>query len=123
MALAKQQSARKIRLCQMSGCHNQATTVGYCRLCYLKNWKKIRADKKKKASKNLNKYIENVIKASREDKVAALKGQLQDDVTFEKSLDDVVYREQESVRGAMSELGYNDKLDGMIDSIKIDDTF
>lgn len=123
MALAKQHAARKIRLCQMTGCHNQATTKGYCRLCYLKNWKKIRSENKKKASKNLNKYIENIIKTSREDKVTALKDQLRDEASFESSLDDLIYHEQESIRSVMSDLGYSEELDTMIDTIKIDETF
>lgn len=95
--------------------------MGYCRLCYLKNWKKIRTDKKKKAAKNLNKYIDNIIKTNKEDGVQGLKDSIQDEMTFERSLDDMI--RHDSVRDMMTDLGCREDLDIMIDSIKIDEDF
>ncbi len=33
---------RNIKLCIEPGCSNQQTTLGYCRVCYFKNWKLIK---------------------------------------------------------------------------------
>ena len=53
---------RKIKICKEKECHNAQTTDGFCRLHYLRNWKKIQTEKKKKAAKNLNRYVESVLK-------------------------------------------------------------
>lgn len=52
----------RIRICKEPECHNAATTAGYCRLHYLRNWQKIQKEKKKKAAKNLNRYVESILK-------------------------------------------------------------
>lgn len=52
----------RIKICKEKDCHNAQTTGGFCRLHYLKNWKKIRAEKKKKATKSLNRYVEAILK-------------------------------------------------------------
>ena len=52
----------KIKICKEKGCHNAQTTEGLCRLHYLRNWKKLQAEKKKKAAKNLNRYVESILK-------------------------------------------------------------
>ena len=114
-------SARKIKLCKDQGCNNQSTTLGFCRLCYLKNWKKIRTDKKKKAAKNLNKYIDSIIKTNKENSVKTLKKNLTSEVSFERSLDDMI--NHDSVREVMNDLGCREDLDIMIDSLKIDEDF
>ena len=95
--------------------------MGLCRLCYLKNWRKIRTEKKKKAAKNLNKYIDGVLRTHKEGPVKSLRDNLQSEVTFERSLDDMLHHD--SVQEVMSDLGYREDLDIMIDSIKIDDDF
>jgi hypothetical protein len=112
----------KIRLCVGRGCHNQATTIGYCRLCYLKNWKKIRTEAKKKAARNLNKYIDNIVKTNKEDRVQGLKASIQQsDSSSERSLEDMIHHD--SVREVMNDLGCREDLDIMIDSIRIDEDF
>jgi len=96
--------------------------MGYCRLCYLKNWKKIRTETKKKAAKNLNKYIDSIIRTNREDKVQGLKNSIQQgDSSSERSLEDMIHHD--SVRDVMNDLGYREDLDIMIDSISIDEDF
>lgn len=96
--------------------------MGYCRLCYLKNWKKIRTESKKKAARNLNKYIDSIIKSNREDRVQGLKDSIQQgEPTVERSLEDMIHHD--SVREVMNDLGYREDLDIMIDSIRIDEDF
>lgn len=122
MKVKKGASVRKITLCGGRGCKNQATTLGYCRLCYLKNWKKIRSESKKKAAKNLNKYIDSIMRSNKEDRVQGLKDSIkQEDSTTERSLEDMIHHD--SVREVMNDLGYREDLDIMIDSIRIDEDF
>ena len=121
MKQKKKSSARKIRLCKILGCNNQSTTVGYCRLCYLKNWKKIRTEKKKKAAKNLNKYVDSIIRSNKDGGVKGLRTNLKTEETFGRSLDDMI--RHDSVREVMTDLGCREDLDIMIDSIKIDEDF
>lgn len=52
----------RIRICKDKECQDAATTEGYCRLHYLKHWKDIRDEKKQKAAKKLNQYIEYICK-------------------------------------------------------------
>jgi len=111
----------KIKLCKEIGCNNQQTTSGFCRLHYLKNWKKIQADKKRKAAKNLNKYIESIVRSNPDRATDTLKGNLRDESSFEKSMDDIFYGD--SLREVIADLGYREDLDTMIGSIKVDEDF
>lgn len=52
----------RIRICKEKECKNEQTTSGYCRLHYLRNWKKVKAEQKKKAAKNLNRYIDSIMR-------------------------------------------------------------
>ncbi|MDL1873371.1 hypothetical protein FBR05_14420 [Deltaproteobacteria bacterium PRO3] len=111
----------KIKLCKEAGCNNQQTTSGFCRLHYLKNWRKIQTDKKRKAAKNLNKYIESIVRSNPDRAQRALKDNLRDESTFERSMEEVFYGD--SLREVMADLGYREDLDTMIGSIKIDEDF
>ena len=51
-----------IKICKEEGCHNAATTRGYCRLHYLRNWKRIKDETRRRGAKKLNRYIEHVMK-------------------------------------------------------------
>jgi hypothetical protein len=121
MKAKKRASPRKISLCAGRGCNNQATTLGYCRLCYLKNWKKIHTENKKKAARNLNKYIDSIIRSNKEDRVQGLRNSVQQGESSERSLEDMIHHD--SVRDVMTDLGYREDLDIMIDSIRIDEDF
>lgn len=109
----------KIKLCKEKNCSNQQTTRGYCRLHYLKNWKKIKEDEKKKAAKDLNRYVENIVKRNPDKSAEAVRQELAGgDFDFEArrkgsdELDDVI-----------SDLGYKSDLDYIFDNIKLDDSF
>lgn len=52
----------KIRICKERDCHNAQTTQGYCRLHYLKNWKKLQTEKRGRATKSLNRYVDSILK-------------------------------------------------------------
>jgi hypothetical protein len=51
-----------IRLCQEDGCKNAQTTSGFCRLHYLRNWRKIKGKQRKDAADKLNKYVDYMSK-------------------------------------------------------------
>lgn len=52
----------KIKICIEPGCKNAQTTKDFCRLHYLKNWKKIKDVEQKKAADRLNKYVDGIVK-------------------------------------------------------------
>ena len=56
----------RIKICKEEECHNSVTTRGYCRLHYLRNWKRIRDAHKQVAARRLNRYIEQVCKENPE---------------------------------------------------------
>lgn len=66
----------KIRICKDEHCKNAATSGGYCRLHYLKNWKRLKQEEQKRAAKRLNRYIESVIKRHPERYVEMIKKDL-----------------------------------------------
>lgn len=50
----------KIKICTEEGCHNAQTTDNFCRLHYVKNWKKLKEQAQKKSAERLNKYVEGI---------------------------------------------------------------
>ncbi|MBI4211597.1 MAG: hypothetical protein HY540_03070 [Deltaproteobacteria bacterium] len=67
----------KIRICKEKICKDQATTEGYCRLHFLKHWKTIRDDKKKKAAKKLNAYVDYMLRSNPDNVVEAIRSNIQ----------------------------------------------
>lgn len=117
----KKYMSPKIKLCKEQGCFNQATTAGFCRFHYLKNWKKLRVERQKKASKNLNRYIDNILRNDPDQALAKLKYDIRSEISFDASDDKGYYKD--AVREAIEDLGLREDLDHMIDSIKIDEGF
>lgn len=112
---------RKIKLCKEDQCANQQTTAGFCRLHYLQNWKKIRTEKKKKVSKSLERYIQNVLRKDPDRANVQIKKNLKNEGGMAKAVDDII--KEDSLSKAMDELGYRKDFDSIIESIKIDDNF
>ncbi len=106
----------KLKICKENDCSNSPTTAGYCRLHYLKNWRSLKVEKKKKEAKSLDRYIDNVLRNSPDEA-----GSGRNELGFERSGDEVYYGD--SVREVILSLGYREDLDMMIDSIKIDEDF
>lgn len=110
----------KIKLCIEKACRNEATTDGFCRFHYLKNWRKLVLEKEvsdEKADKLLN-------------------------VLSEKSepepMDDYDSSEKESFKHALEEIGIKEKdlkkdddgnpfasidLDTLIENMKYDEAY
>ncbi len=99
---------------------SEQTTDGFCRLHYLKNWKRIKTDKKKKAIKTLNNYVENIIRTNPENyKSGGAKNSLFGDPAAEKH----TYFQRDDIDSVMEDLGYKEDLDRLIDGIKVDKDF
>jgi hypothetical protein len=112
----------KIKICKESNCVSEQTAQGFCRLHYLKNWKKIRTDKKKKSLRSLNNYIENIMKRSPENYVDTLKeglrgGSGDSEVNFSSHFS------KDDFETVLEDLGYKEDLDRLLDNIKVDKDF
>lgn len=66
----------RIKICKELGCHNAQTTAGYCRLHYLKNWKRIKTEQKERAAKRLNRYIDSICRKHPDRYIEAIKEDL-----------------------------------------------
>ncbi len=106
----------KIKICKEPGCMSEQTAQGFCRLHYLKCWKNLRAEKRKKSLKSLNKYVDNIIKSSPDRYVDTLKENIRRPVDFETG-----FRDDFDV--IVDELEYKQDLDELLNQIKVDKAF
>jgi len=109
------------RMCRESGCENQATTKGYCRLDYIKNWKKIKRKEMILKEGKLNQYIEELVSKYPDKYIEVIRQDLSTEVNFTKVIHDLELDE------TMDDLDYDsDSIDSLIGSIRkeddIDDT-
>lgn len=109
----------KIKICKENNCMSEQTTDGFCRLHYLKNWKNIKAEKKKKAIKSLNNYVENIIRTNPEN----YKSKVQNSLFGDPESEGQSYFHRDDIDSVMEDLGYREDLDRLIDGIKVDKDF
>jgi len=98
--------ARKIKICIEDGCHNAQTTKEFCRLHYLKNWRELKSEERRKAAKRLNRYVEGIMRRSPEASQRGREGDTDGTVT-EKSdniSEDIGYSDPESLDEIISNL-------------------
>ena len=112
---------RALKLCKMKDCRNVGTTLGYCRLHYLKNWKKIREQQKKKAAQNLNKYVDHIMKRHPDNYVETIKHDLRHAGHFQKRADE--YFADDEYSDVMDDVDMGAEVDRILDHIKVDETF
>lgn len=111
----------KIKICKDKGCHNAQTTEGFCRLHYLRSWKKLQAEKKKKAAKNLNRYVESILKRYPDRYVEQIKKDIRSK-DFEDRIESSFKPEEEPV--SVLEQGASDEeLDDILQNLKIEKDF
>jgi hypothetical protein len=53
--------ALKLKRCREPGCEHEFTLVGYCRMHYIKNWRRIKRKEAILASGQLNNYVEELV--------------------------------------------------------------
>lgn len=112
-------AVRKVKLCKVKGCSNSATTAGHCRLHYLKNWRTIKEKQRKKAIKNLNKYIDHVMQKHPKGYMDVIKEDLAHPDQFQRKTEN--YFDDDYV-DIMEELS-GDDVSNVLGNIKIDDSF
>ena len=117
---SERMAGRKVKLCKEKGCQNTATTVGYCRIHYLKNWKTLKAKEKQKAVHTLNKYIDHVMKKNPEGYMEEIRDDLKNQDVMNKKVDQ--FFEDDGFHEVLDEVN-NDDVERIIDGIKIDDSF
>ena len=107
----------RIRICKAEDCHNAATTEGYCRLHYLRYWKKIKEDTRRKAAKTLNRYIEHVVREHPDRYVDVIKKDLRSP-NFESFIDETFG--EDDVASLFEEQGYDEEIEQLIKQLKIE---
>ena len=107
------------KMCRETGCENPATTKGYCRLDYIKNWKKIKRKEMILKEGKLNQYIEELVSKYPDKYIDVIRQDLSSEVNFNKVIHDLELDE------SMDDLDYDsDSIDSLIGSIrKEDDSF
>jgi len=108
----------RIKICKEPDCNDAATTAGYCRLHYLKNWKQIKNEERKKAAKRLNKYVESVVKKHPDRYVDVIKEDLRSP-RFEKQIETAFGNDDES-DNIFDEPNYDEEVRELIEKLKKD---
>jgi len=103
------------KMCRETGCENLASTKGYCRLDYIKNWKKIKRKEMILKEGKLNQYIEELVSKYPEKYIDVIRQDLQTEVNFNKVIHDLELDE------SIDDLDYDgDSIDALIGGIKKD---
>lgn len=111
----------KIKICIEDGCKNAQTTKDYCRLHYLKNWKKIKQAEQKKAADKLNKYVEGIVKKFPEKYVDVIRREIRTDRgDLQRAVDEPADEADSFGSFGVTE---DDGLDDLISRIKLDKDF
>lgn len=103
-------------VCREVACEGLATAGGYCRLHYIKNWKKIKRKEMILREKKLNQYIEELVAKYPDKYIEAIRQDLANDKDFAKVIYDLDLDEgvdDFDVEGS-------DSVDSLIDTIKRD---
>ncbi len=101
--------------CREAACEGLATSAGYCRLHYIKNWKKIKRRELVLKEGKLNKYIEELVSKYPEKYIDAIRHDLSTDKEFSKVVRDLEL--DESIDDFEAE---NEAIDSIIDNIRRD---
>jgi hypothetical protein len=103
-------------VCREVACEGLATSAGYCRLHYIKNWKKIKRKEVILREKKLNQYIEELVAKYPDKYLEAIRQDLANDKDFAKVISDLDL--DEGIDDFDVEGG--DSVDSLIDTIKRD---
>ncbi|HBF12195.1 MAG TPA: hypothetical protein DDW49_02195 [Deltaproteobacteria bacterium] len=111
---------RAIKLCKEDACKNEQTTMGYCRLHYLKNCRKIREKQKKKAAQSLNKYIDFIMKKHPDNYVETIKHDLRHAGRFQQRAEE--YFSDDGFNDVMGEVDMGQEVERIVGNLKVDET-
>jgi len=100
-------------MCREIACESSSSTAGYCRLHYIKNWKKIKRKELILREKKLNQYIEELVSKYPDKYIEAIKQDLADETAFSKVIYDL------ELDDSVDDIPADDEADEqVIDSIK-----
>jgi hypothetical protein len=103
-------------VCREVACEGLATSGGYCRLHYIKNWKKIKRKEAILHEKKLDQYIEELVAKYPDKYIEAIRQDLANDKDFAKVIHDLDLDE-----GADDfDVEGGESMDSLIDTIKRD---
>ena len=108
----------KIRICKDEDCKNAATTAGFCRLHFLKNWKRLKEEEHKRAAKRLNRYIESVVKRHPDRYLEMIKKDLLS-ADFERLID-TQFADEENSDFILDEPTYDEEVRELIEKFRKD---
>ncbi len=100
-------------ICREIACELAATTKGYCRLHYIKNWAKIQRKEQILKEKKLNQYIEELVSKYPDKYIEAIRQDLSSekdfakvitDLEIEEDMDDFIGEEQESAENIVESI-------------------
>jgi len=102
--------------CREVACENMATTGPYCRMHYIKNWRRIKNKEKILSENRLNGFIEELVSKYPEKYIEAIRADLASEKEFAKVISDLDL--DESVDDFEGEGGEN--VENIIDTIRRD---
>jgi hypothetical protein len=102
-------------VCREVACEGLATTGGYCRMHYIKNWKKIKRKEVILREHKLNQYIEELVAKYPDKYIEAIRQDLANDKDFSKVIYDLDLDESVDDFDVESE-----NVDNLIDNIRRD---
>jgi hypothetical protein len=102
-------------VCREIACEGLATTAGYCRLHYIKNWRKIKRKEIILKEGKLNQYIEELVAKYPDKYIEAIRQDLATDKEFSKVISDLDLDESSD-----DFEGDGENVDALIDTIKRD---
>ncbi|MEZ4751708.1 MAG: hypothetical protein R3B54_14100 [Bdellovibrionota bacterium] len=85
----KKTGEKKRKFCLQSHCRAEPVSEGYCRLHYISVWKTLQLNKRIKAEKKLNTYVDKLVKKYPKDYMEKLKEGLENDDKFKETLDEI----------------------------------
>jgi len=110
---ASKSAVSSAHMCRELSCENVATTKGYCRLDYIKNWKKIKRKEMILKEGKLNQYIEELVGKYPDKYIDVIRQDLSTEVNFTKVIHDLELDE------SIDDLDYDgDSIDALIGGIK-----
>lgn len=110
-----------VKLCKDTDCKNEQTTLGYCRLHYLRNWKKIQEKQRKKAATTLNKYVDHIMKKHPDNFVDTIKHDLRHQSRFQSFADE--FSSDGELHEVIEEADMTREVERIVDNIKVDENF
>ncbi|MFH0799971.1 MAG: hypothetical protein V2A66_07325 [Pseudomonadota bacterium] len=112
----------KIKICKEPDCQNAATTEGYCRLHYLRNWKHIKEDSRRRAAKKLNRYIDHVIQKHPDRYIDVIKKDLRSPL-FDRYVEETFGCEEGEDGQVLDEPSYEEEIEQLIRQLKVEKGF